>query len=124
MKSSALNSREIQMLCEDKFWSWTISPPHKSVMFVKRQRCSLSVRAPWWAEGISGKPLLAIDLQNGKFDSRLGYLVYLCKAFNQLDLKMQGKEKDIIQFVVFAGVSYFEANFTKQTSLFLFIKLS
>jgi len=50
--------------------------------------------------------------------------VYLCKAFNQLDLKMQGKEKDIIQFVVFAGVSYFEANFTKQTSLFLFIKLS
>ena len=47
------------------------------------------------------KPELAVHFENVKFLSCLAYLLDIFEALNQLNLKMQGKGKDIIQFVDF-----------------------
>ena len=44
----------------------------------------------------TAKPELAVHFENVKFLSRLAYLVDIFEALNQLNLKMQGKGKDII----------------------------
>jgi len=49
----------------------------------------------------TAKPELAVHFENVKFLSCLAYLVDIFEALNQLNLKMQGKGKDIIQFVDF-----------------------
>ena len=49
----------------------------------------------------TAKPELAVHFENVKFLSRLAYLVDIFEALNQLNLKMQGKGKNIIQFVDF-----------------------
>ena len=51
----------------------------------------------------TAKPELAVHFENVKFLSRLAYLVDIFEALYQLNLKMQGKGKDIIQFVDFTG---------------------
>ena len=45
------------------------------------------------------KPELAVHFENVKFLFRLSYLVDIFEALNPLNLKMQRKRKDIIQFV-------------------------
>ena len=52
----------------------------------------------------TAKPELALPFQSGKFVSRLAYLVHIIRALNQLNLKMQGKGKDIILFVDFTNI--------------------
>ena len=74
-------------------------------MAVNMQRCSQSVRAPWWAEDVyrTSKAWTRSSFENGKFVTRLAYLVNIFEALNQLNLKMQGQGKDIIQFVDFTN---------------------
>ena len=45
------------------------------------------------------KPVLAVHFTNSKFIACLAYLVDIFDSLNTLNLKMQGKEKNIIQFV-------------------------
>ena len=51
----------------------------------------------------TAKPELAVHFENVKFLSRSAYLLDIFEFLNQLNLKMQGKGKDIIQFVDFTG---------------------
>ena len=51
----------------------------------------------------AAKPELAVHFQNFNFVSRQAYLVHIFEASKQLNLKMQGKEKYIFQFVDFAN---------------------
>ena len=106
IKSSALNNRLFRKLCED------LNSEHKQLLYYTKVR--------WLSRGnlVAGvfelrdeikifletaKPELAVHFENVKFLSRLAYLVDIFEALNQLNLKMQRKGKDIIQFVDFTG---------------------
>ena len=106
IKSSALNNRLSPKLCED------LNSEHKQPLYYTKvrwlSRGNLVARAFELRDEIkifleTAKPELAVHFKNVKFLSRLAYLVDIFEATNQLNLKMQGKGKDIIQFVDFTG---------------------
>ena len=104
IKSSALNNHLFQKLCED------LNFEHKQLLYYTKvqwlSRGNLVARVFELHDEIkifleTAKPELAVHFENVKFLSRLAYLVDIFEALNQLNLKMQGKGKDIIQFVDF-----------------------
>ena len=106
IKSSALNNRLFRKLCED------LNSEHKQPLYYTKvrwlSRGNLVARVFKLRDEIkifleTAKPELAVHFENVKFLSRLAYLVDIFEALNQLNLKMQGKGKDIIQYVNFTG---------------------
>ena len=102
IKNSALNTRLFRNLCED------LNSEHKQLLYYTKvrwlSRGNLVARVFELRDEIkiflgTAKPELAVHFENVKFLSRLAYLVDIFEALNQLNLKMQGKGKDIIQFV-------------------------
>ena len=104
IKNSALNTRLFRKLCED------LNSEHKQLLYYTKvrwlSRGNLVARVFELRDEIkiflgTAKPELAVHFENVKFLSRLAYLVDIFEALNQLNLKMQGEGKDIIQFVDF-----------------------
>ena len=106
IKSSALNNRLFRKLCKD------LNSEHKQLLYYTKvrwmSRDNLVARVFELHDEIeifleTAKPELAVHFENVKFLSRSAYLVDIFEALNQLNLKMQGKGKKIIQFVDFTG---------------------
>ena len=104
IKSSTLNNRLFRKLCKD------LNSEHKQLLYYTKvrwlSRGNLVARVFELRDEIklfleTAKPELAVHIKNVKFLSRLAYLMDIFEALNQLNLKMQGKGKDIIQFVDF-----------------------
>ena len=104
IKNSALNTRLFQKLCKD------LNFEHKQLLYYTKvrwlSRGNLVARVFELRDEIkifmeTAKPELAIHFENVKFLSRSSYLVDIFEALNQLNLKMLGKGKDIIQFIDF-----------------------
>jgi len=105
IKYSALNTRLFRKLCED------LNSEHKQLLYYTKvrwlSRGNLVARVFELRDEIkifleTEKPELAVHFENVKFLSCLAYLVDIFEVLNQLNLKMQGQGKDIIQFVDFA----------------------
>ena len=106
IKSSALNNRLFRKFCED------LNSERKQLLYYTKvrwlSRGNLVARVFELRDEIkifleTAKPELAVHFKNVKFLSRLAYFVDIFEALKQLNLKMQGKGKDIIQFVDFTG---------------------
>jgi len=102
VKSSATYTRLFRKLCED------MESDHKNLLYFTKVR--------WLSKGNvlsrvfelrdeleiflnDVKPELAVHFTNSKFIACLAYLVDIFDSLNTLNLKMQDKEKNIIQFV-------------------------
>ena len=105
IKYSALNTRLFRKVCED------LNSEHKQLLYYTKvrwlSRGNLVARVFELRDEIkifleTAKPELAVHFENVKFLSCLAYLVDIFEVLNQLNLKMQGQGKDIIQFVDFA----------------------
>ena len=100
VKSSFLNPRLFRKLCED------MESEHKNLLYYTKVR--------WLSKGNvlsrvfelrdelkiylnDTKPELAFHFTNAKFIAGLAYVVDIFHSLNTLNLKMQGKEKNIIQ---------------------------
>ena len=100
VKNSALHTRLFRKLCED------MESEHKNLLYYTKVR--------WLSKGnvlcrvfdlryeleiylTDVKPELAFHFANAKFIACLAYLVDIFHSLNTLNLKMQGKEKNIIQ---------------------------
>ena len=100
MKSSSLHTRLFRKLCED------MESEHKNLLYYTKVR--------WLSKGNvlsrvfelrdelkiylnDTKPELAFHFTNAKFIACLAYVVDIFHSLNTLNLKMQGKEKNIIQ---------------------------
>ena len=100
VKSSALHARLFRKLCED------MESEHKNLLYYTKVR--------WLSKGnvlcrvfdlrdeleiylTDVKPELAFHFANAKFIACLAYFIDIFHSLNTLNLKMQGKEKNIIQ---------------------------
>ena len=106
MKSSVLNFGLFLKLCENLNSDRKYLPYHTKVRWLSRG--NVVARVFKFRDEIkiflqTEKPKLAVYFENGKVVSRLTYLANIFEALNQLNLKMQGKSKDIIQFVDFTN---------------------
>ena len=100
VKSSALHTRLFRKLCED------MESEHKNLLYYTKVRwlsignvlCRVfDLRDELEIYLTDVKPELAFHFANAKFIACLAYLVDIFHSLNTLNLKMQGKEKNIIQ---------------------------
>ena len=102
VKSSATYTRPFRKLCED------MESDRKNLLYYTKVRWLSKANVLFRVFELRDeleiflnyvKPELAVHFTNSKFIACLAYLVDILDSLNTLNLKMQGKEKNIIQIV-------------------------